>query len=270
MKIIEVITDNESVLFEKIKEIWDHMLSHEKTYKYYIKHEKYFIVCLLQKIHYRVQKFFCSCLGAKQASDIQFKFIDFSSLTSEIEFQKFVINPPICCKNLKPKAEAKLATQANKGSGKNKHDGGTTNGNGNGGNNGSGNDNGGGGNKRRTIWNDHIDPVCKLAPTERLNKVFHPKNTVGLVHPQKNGEDICLSFHCVGCCHSKQKHLNTHGPLGNSAPDLRSFVKKAKKEYKKFTERNRNTDNDQNQNPPPASAAAADNVQGQGENSDSD
>lgn len=94
-----------------------------------------------------------------------------------------------------------------------------------------------GGRKKHAIFNDNvIDAICKLSLDEPIKHVFDPRNVEGLTHPNINGTDICLCWHCFGRCDTKCKCAATHVALGNELSKLCTYVKKAKVSFKAFND----------------------------------
>ena len=97
------------------------------------------------------------------------------------------------------------------------------------------------GNRPQRVNNPSIAESCKLKDGEQHKYIFHPGNIRRIDKPmKKNGNQICLRFHCSGFCFKDCKFAGGHGTLDNEEKvDLLTFMAKAREARKVFANRNR-------------------------------
>ena len=177
-----------------------------------MKNVENFAVSFLQDIHFRVQKFFFACTQATDIESIDFRFIDFSRLLDDIEMHCYHISIPNWYRLALLEKNKK---NGKSGKGRDRE-----------------NDRFFNSNKKQLVENKKIDAICKLKPTEYLNKVFSKMTIKDLSVPKHNNEDICLKYHCLGKCDSGCPCRGSHTELkGDTLISFCAFVKAAKAKF---------------------------------------
>ena len=96
----------DSVLYRNLKYLSDHVEDNENEYNYEFRQEKLFDGDLVDKIHYKIQRFFDSCAGG-DPSQLNLKKIDFREIMDQIEEGKYYAKVPAWLRKLVKKREGK-------------------------------------------------------------------------------------------------------------------------------------------------------------------
>ena len=179
-----------SLLHESLRSVAEHIEEKEISYNYEFRQEKLFGRNFLDRIHWRMHRFFDSCAAGDHAT-IDMDKLDFSDILQQVERREYICKVPHWITRLMKAKDKKqdLAKQGDDG------------------NAGSSRSLGKGrsfdrDNKRnKKVANPNQYAICKLAETESYRSLFHPGNLRGLTKPTyKNGDPICLRCHTMGFC----------------------------------------------------------------------
>ena len=97
------------------------------------------------------------------------------------------------------------------------------------------------GSRSQRIMNGSQPDECKLAEGEQFRFVFHPNNVRDIRKPKKrNGEGICLRFHCAGHCFKDCRFSSGHGVLDKEElKELLKYMEECRNARAKFLTKRR-------------------------------
>ena len=214
----------DSLLHQGLKDVATHIESKELQYNYEFRQDRLFGGNFLDRIHWRMHRFFDSCAaGINDKIDVE--KLDFSDILQQVERREYNCKPPAWVSKLIAKRE-KRHEKTPRETGKRRF---------------FDEDKGQDGNRPQKINNPSIAESCKLKDGEQHKYIFHPGNIRRIDKPmKKNGNQICLRFHCSGFCFKDCKFAGGHGTLDNEEKvDLLTFMAKAREARKVFANRNR-------------------------------
>ena len=152
----------------------------------------------LDKIHWRIHKFFDSCARGDEGN-IDLGKLNFTEMQNQIEQRDWITKIPSWIKKLTKRKESKDKAPYPQTTGES-------------------------GQKRRQftqseerktkILNPQVINGARLHDSEQLRMIFHPLNVKGITRPSfKNGNRICNRFHSVGTCFSDCRNIEGHVEL---------------------------------------------------------
>ena len=204
----------DSMLYHSLKEVEEHIDYHDVEYSYEFLQDRLFGGSILDRIHWRMHRFFDSCAyGDKTKIDVE--RLNFSDILKQVEKREYTFKAPMWLSNLVKSRERKPQTT------------------------------GGGGKrrffeqedtKRQKIWNSNQGEEYKLREGEEYRFIFHPGNIKNIPKPKKrNGEGICLRYHCAGFCFRDCRFAGGHGNLEKEeTSELVKYMDECRGARKKF------------------------------------
>ena len=205
---------SESMLYNSLKELEEHIDYHDVEYSYEFIQDRLFEGSILDRIHWRMHRFFDSCAyGDKNKVDVE--RLNFSDILQQVEKREYTFKAPMWLSTLVKSREKK--PQVTGGGGKRRffdqedH-------------------------KRQKIWNANQKEEYKLKGGEEYRFIFHPGNIKDIPKPNKgNGEGICLRFHCAGYCFRDCRFAGGHGRLEKEEEnELVKYMNECRGARKKF------------------------------------
>ena len=219
----------DSLLFQNLQDVAKHIEEKELSYDYEFRQERLFGGNFLDRLHWRIHRFFDSCASG-DAQKVDLDKLDFTDVLNQIEKREYICKVPSWITSLMKKRES------NRIEGNNRHSNfggyGVGHGGGHGGGRHGGNcGRGRGRNQRRSFISDQggeqgrsiriPNPTpcqsCRLAPHEQYKDIFHPGNLRRLTTRPKNrnGQQLCLRFHTLGYCFQDCRYTSGHGTLNS-------------------------------------------------------
>ena len=171
-----------------------------------------------------MHRFFDSCAaGIPEKIDVE--KLDFSDILQQVERREYNCKPPSWVSKLIAKRERKVEKAPSQNNKRRSFDDEKIQ----------------DGNRPQRISNPSISDSCKLKDGELHKFIFHPGNIRRFDKPmKKNGNQICLRYHCSGFCFKDCKFASGHGTLeSEEKADLIAFMAKARDARKNFATRNR-------------------------------
>ena len=211
-----------SILYQSLQSIADHIEEKEISYNYEFRQESLFGGNFLDRIHWRMHRFFDSCASGNHEL-IDLDKLDFSDILQQVERREYICKVPHWITRLMKLKEKKTdykLSGTNKSFGKGRS---------------FDKDN----ERSKKVSNQNQYAICKLADNESYRSLFHPGNLRGLTKPTyKNGDPICLRCHTLGYCFINCKYASGHGPLNQEeAEGLAKFLEGAREAKKKYLEK---------------------------------
>ena len=96
----------ESMLFHCLKEVENHIEYNEISYSYEFLQDSMFGGSLLDRIHWRMHRFFDSCAHGEK-SQIDLERLNFSDMMQQVEQREYSCKPPVWLANLVKSREKK-------------------------------------------------------------------------------------------------------------------------------------------------------------------
>ena len=190
------------VLFLSLTKIWRHIEAKETRYKYEFRQDKFFGGSLLEKVDWRVHRFFESCAHG-DSSRICLDYADFNDVMTQVEEREFICKTPMWLKKLTKKTtpenradnNSDLDTATQKPRGK----------------------------RRRCRYSDNNDDHhvkiethkdCLLRGGEHYRDLFNRALLRDMKQPRnKAGKVICLRGHTTGKCFHDCRLKSGHAAL---------------------------------------------------------
>ena len=234
-----------SIAHVSLKRVADHIEKKETSYNYEFRQEKFFGGNFMDKVNWRLHRFFDSCASG-DVTEIDTTKLDFSDMLEQVERREYHTKVPTWIRKLMKKKERKPGRDQPIGKG---HGGG-----GGGGRNGGeektrrqfGNES----DRSKKIQNPQAQESCMLQLNEQFRDLFHPGNLRNVEKPKlKCGTQICLRYHCIGYCFTDCKFKDGHAGLNDTeTASLKSFVEGARASRTSYTQhRNGSNTNPQDQ-----------------------
>ena len=242
------IMGEDAMVHTSLLQVSNHIEKKETSYNYEFKQDKLFGGNFMDRVNWRMHRFFDSCASG-DVSIIDTDKLDFSDMLEQVERREYVAKSPAWIRKLLKKKEKKNE-DGDGYEGRNRGGGG--------GGRGTNRERGdrdkrrqfGSNNDRGTrIPNANTQDGCTLEPTEMFRDVFHPGNVRFLVKPKlKTGTEMCLRFHALGFCFRDCKHKEGHGTLdADETALLKTYVEGARSSRRNFQNgRNRNGNDQRN------------------------
>ena len=207
-----------SILYISLQLVADHIEAKEISYSYEFKQDKFFGGNFMDRIHWRMHRFFDSCASGDVAN-IDIKKLEFDDIMDQVERREYNCKVPHWITKLVKLREKKAENKTPTGPRSFKRGGADQD-----------------IRKSKRIPFPHQHDCCKLAENESYRSLFHPGNIRGLEKPKKKtGELICLRCHTMEYCFQDCKYASGHGTLDQEeAQKLGDFVNKARENKKEY------------------------------------
>ena len=237
---------SDSLLYASLKDVADHIEKREISYNYEFRQDKLFGGNFLDRIHWRMHRFFDSC-AMGDAEQIDLDKLDFSDMLQQVERREYNCKAPSWIQKLIKLREK--APQDDQNSGRGGSGGGGAH---------------GGRNKRRSfdqdngrnqrVVNTKLSDTCKLCDGEQYRFIFHVGNIREIEKPKKkNGDMMCMRFHSLGYCFKDCRFANGHGELdADETKDMEKFLGKARVARRRFMENQRGRQGNRQRSEPTA------------------
>ena len=236
----------DAMVHTSLLQISNHIEKKETSYNYEFKQDKLFGGNFMDRVNWRMHRFFDSCASG-DVSNIDTDKLDFSDMLEQVKRREYVAKSPAWIRKLLKKEKKNEDGDGYEGHGR---------GGGRGGRGkrergdrdkrcqfGSNNDRG------TRISNENTQEGCTLKLTEMFRDVFHSGNVRFLVKPNlKTGTEMCLRFHALVFCFRDCKHKEGHGTLdADETALLKTYVEGARSSRRNFqTGHNRNSNEQRN------------------------